>query len=163
MAQRLVSGLILMAFVGQVQRLGVGSPSLLPAALFIFDDVLLIPNVRPGVTLGAGYRSSKKEQDAIKALSELDDLSPQLVLERWPKARSFPVADIDKAHLGRSAQGAMYGTLELQISCQDGRNILLLAHRTTRDSLLRMLQSVLGNRFQTTLHPKGPSEALADG
>jgi hypothetical protein len=108
-----------MAFVGQVQRVGwlVGGLGQ-PAAMFAFDDALVFAKLRVGATLGHGFRASKKEHDAVRALAELPALTPGLVMERWPRALNVATADIIKSQLRPSAQGLVAGTQRLQIDVQ---------------------------------------------
>src|SRR5215468_4220627 len=104
-----------MAFVGEVQRVGslVGGLGQ-PAAIFAFDDALVFVKLRAGATLGQGFRASKKEQEAVRALAELPGLTPGQVMERWPKAVNLATADIIGARLEPSAQGFLAGTQRLQ-------------------------------------------------
>jgi hypothetical protein len=139
-----------MTFIGQVQRLGWLSHNDLawPAALFVFDDTLIFVHLRLGVTLGGmGFQGSKKDQEAIKALSELDVLTPQLVMNRWPKALNLATARIVKAQLAPESLGNWLEITRLKIDLQDWA-CAYKAHRTAKEPLVRMLQSVLGDRFE---------------
>jgi hypothetical protein len=141
-----------MTFIGQVQRLGWLSHNDLawPAALFVFDDTLIFVELRLSVALrGLGWLGSKKDQDAIKTLSELDVLTPQLVMDRWPKALNLATARIVKAQLVPDSLGNWWGITRLKIDLQ-GWACAYKAHRTAKEPLVRMLQSVLGDRFESS-------------
>jgi hypothetical protein len=131
-------------FVGMVERLGFGSPSRSAAALFTFDEALVI--IWLGVAL-PGFRTSKKKRHAVNAFAESDDLTPQRVRDQWPKGECLAVTSIERAELKKSAQGALYGTLILQILDVDGTRHVFLAHRSVRESLTTLLKSVLGDRL----------------
>src|SRR5215469_15466932 len=108
-----------MAYIGQVQRLGVGQPAL-PAALLVFDDALIFARLRVGSAMGLGMRAGKKDQAAIQAITEVDGLTPELVMDRWPHALNIPTAEIVEARLGRSIQGLLVGAQSLEIRLQNG-------------------------------------------
>lgn len=117
----------------------------------MFDDALIFARLGHGLSMGFGLRASKKDQDAIKALSELDVLTPQLVMDRWRKTLNIATADIVKASLRRNVQGFASGTRRLEIDVQDGRTYAFMAHRNVKEPLARMLKSVLGDQVDASL------------
>jgi hypothetical protein len=139
-----------MAFVGHVQRVGriVGGLGQ-PAAMFAFDDALVFVQLRVGATLGQGFRASKKERAAVRALAELPGLTPGQVIARWPNALNLATADIIKAHLGPSAQGLLAGTQRLQIDVRGSDTFIFVAALAAKKPLTDLLRPVLGDRLDS--------------
>ena len=134
-----------MALVGTVDRLGLGTPSNQVAALFGFDDVIVI--VPLGMAVKPGFRASKKSQAALHEVAAATDLTPEAVQAKWSDCVTIRLADVQRAELRKSLQGGLFGTIGLMINDTEGRTQDLLAHRSARESLVDLLTSLLGDRF----------------
>lgn len=134
-----------MAFVGAVDRIGLGVPSIKAAALFFFDDALAV--VTLGIVAGAGFRANKKSQAAVTEMSGTTDLTPDQVKAEWSDSVILSLTDIDSAELRDAMQGSLFGTLDLRIELTDGQTRAMLAHRSAKDPLKDFLTSLLGDRF----------------
>ena len=134
-----------MALVGTVERLGIGSPSSQVAALFCFDDVVVI--VPLGVAVKPGFRASKKSQAAVKETAATANVTADAVQSRWSNSVTIPVADIERAEVRPSMQGGLFGTVRLRLTSTDGSVQELLAHRSSKQPLEEVLRTVLGARL----------------
>jgi len=134
-----------MAFMGSVERLGLGAPSSQVAALFGFDDVLVV--VPLGVAVKPGFRANKKSQTAVDEMAGTANLTADAVQSRWSDSLTVRVADVERAEIRRSLQGGLFGTIRLCITSTGGGTLELLAHRSSKDSLATLLTTVLGDRF----------------
>lgn len=142
-----------MTFVGAVERLGGQSEPRATYVLFVFDDVLIFAEV--GVAFRPGFKTGKKQQDAVRALTELRVLTPDLVLGRWTNAESLAVEQIAECQLGKTSEFGLYGKLRgflgLRVLENSGNVHTFLMDGSARESLKEFLASVLGDRFTTSV------------
>jgi hypothetical protein len=134
-----------MGLVGVVDRLGVGSPSSKAAALFGFDDALVI--VPLGIAVRPGFRVSKKTQTALTDVSGAVDLMPEQVKAKWDDSVVLSMSDLQSAELRKSVQGGLFGVRRLHINGTECEAGVLLVHPSVKDSLVSLLTSLLGDRF----------------
>lgn len=138
-----------MAFVGVVDRIMVGvSGNGRPAALFAFDDVLMLVRLGMGGTLGIGGRPGKRDQARIQEITGSGIVTPDAVQQRWPDALIVATSDIRAASLKRSAQGALYGIRRLSLDMGGSTGYAVLVPRAAQEPLRGILSTVLGERFK---------------
>lgn len=139
--------------MGSVDRLGWRVGGDFSAALFGFDDVLIM--VRLNLSFPR-FRATKKNRDALTDLARTPHLSPDQVLSNWNHSMSLPVANVQSAVLRKA--GGIFHPFSWIVTSTEGGCMRGEAHRSAKEPLDRLLVPLLGNRYSSRDEFPSPSE-----
>jgi hypothetical protein len=153
-----------MTFVGAVDRLGIPARGRygrdVPFVLFAFEDTLILAKLHSARFLNTwGFRPSNRDQSTVREFLDSKTVTPESVMLRWPNADTIATTDIRKARLTRTLMrvGDCGRKLTLELEGWGGPAPLragifrdFYVGRRSRESLQRVLTSVLGERFQSS-------------